>query len=81
MKLVDYGICQWSFIYDGQLSCHAEQVRQRVTNLVCKAYKTIKLADLCTLLGQSEETVKQGTADQKNRLVMNCLRAPLLIRT
>lgn len=42
------------------LSLCTEQVRQRVTNLVCKAYKTIKLSDLCTLLGQSEEQVKQG---------------------
>ena len=38
----------------------SDQVRRRVTNLVSKAYKTIKLSELCTLLGQSEEQVKQG---------------------
>lgn len=46
-----------------------EQVRQRVINLVRKAYKTIKLSDLCSLLGQSEEQVKQGVQYGRSILV------------
>lgn len=37
-----------------------ERVRVRVLLLVAKAYSTIRLSELCSLLGQSEAAVRQG---------------------
>ncbi|KAL5489241.1 hypothetical protein EMCRGX_G018311 [Ephydatia muelleri] len=36
------------------------RVRTRVMNLVGKAYSTISITDLCSLLGQTEQEVKQA---------------------
>ena len=56
-----YVIVERIFFISHEISVFSPgQVRQRVTNLVTKAYKTIKLSELCTLLGQPEEQVKEG---------------------
>ncbi len=44
----------------GVLFLGSERVRERVLRLVGKAYTTIKAPDLCALLGQSEEEVRQS---------------------
>ena len=40
--------------------CILVKLQERVLCLVCKAYRTIRVSDLCALLGQTEEEVRQG---------------------
>ena len=40
--------------------CHAVKLRDRVLTLIGRAYKNIRIADLCSLLGQSEDQVRQS---------------------